>query len=293
MGRYLASRKSCQNGKLVVARAFPTPKGVEVRAGALDFPDDAWFSARYPTVVAFGELEHRDKEATLALAAELDKAVKASGAESVRLATKAVVEHALTIRRSAAGKEALTHRDDALVPVLKEIAKAKLAAGKGFKVAPADAWGLLNRAHTRAFADVAADGSVQIGAPGRGFLFNTAQLLPHAMEAYLGVLKAARPRKLDAKSTAAEKARGLSAAQACGAAEKKLQDSKKSLVSCNFGLEACDDAKHASLAKSVDEARLSAETAFHELDAARTAAAEEADAISRAADAAGCREPWW
>ena len=37
---------------------------------------------------------------------------------------------------------------------LKEIARAKLAAGKGFKVPPADAAGLIGRARTRAFADL-------------------------------------------------------------------------------------------------------------------------------------------
>jgi hypothetical protein len=297
MARYLGSRKSCQGGKMVVARAFPTSRGVEVHAGALDFPDDASFSARYPTVVAFGELDHRDKEAAAGLAADLDKAAglarSGSAVEAVRLVTKAVATHALSIRRSRVAKEALTRHDDALVPVLKEIAKAKLAAGKGFKVAPTDAVGLFARAQTRAFADLSPEGSVQISAPGRGFSFDTASLLPHAMEAYLGVLKAARPPKLNAKAVAAEKSRGLAAAQACGGAEKKLQDSKKSLVSCNFGLEACDEAKHAALAKAVDEARLSAETAFHELDAARSAAGDEGSAITHAADSAGCREPWW
>src|SRR5262249_55626658 len=161
-------------------------------AGALDFPDDAWFSVRYPTVVAFGELEHRNKEAAAALSLDLDKAAKSSGgmAEAVRLVTKAVLAHALSVRRSTVAREALSRRDDALTPVLKEIAKAKLAAGKGLKVSPADAAGLFTRAQTRAFADLSPDGSVHIGAPGRGFSFNTTQVLPHAMEAYLGVLKA-------------------------------------------------------------------------------------------------------
>ncbi len=298
LGRYVASRKACQGGKMVVARAFPTPSGVEVRVGGLDFPDDASFSARYPTIVATGEVELRDRESAAALAAELDKAAEqgksASGAaESARLLTKAVVTHALFVKRAPAARELLTKRDELFAPALKEIAKAKLAAGKGFKVPPADVAGLFARARTRAFADLADGGAVVIGAPGRGFTLDTAAILPRAMEAYLGVLKAARPRKLDAKTAAAEKARGLAAAQACGGSEKKLQDIKKALVSCNFGLEACDDAKHAALAKSVDEARLAAESAFHELEAARTDDEEDADALRRAADAVACREPWW
>jgi hypothetical protein len=298
LARYMGSRKTCQGGKMVVARAFPTAKGVEVRVGALDFPDEASFSARYPTILASGEIEARDREAGAALEASLDQAVekgKSSGTlpEAVRLLTRAMSDHALAIKRSASVKTALAKRDEALVPVLKEIAKTKLAAGKGFKVPPADAAGLFARARTRAFADLGPDGGVQIGARGRGFTLDTAALLPRGMEAYLAVLKPARPRKLDAKSAAAEKARGMTAAQVCGDSEKKLQEVKKSLVICNFGLEFCDDARHISLAKSVDEARLAAEAAFHDLDAARTADAEDADALNRAAGAAGCREPWW
>jgi hypothetical protein len=298
LARYLGSRQSCQGGKMVVARAFPTSRGVEVRVGALDFPNEGAFSARYPTILASGEINARDREAAASLAATLDQAIekgRSSGTmtEAIRLLAKAVSDHALALRRSAAVRDALTKRDEALSPVLKEIAKAKLAAGKGFKVPPADSAGLYARARTRAFADLGPDGAVQVHAGGRGFTLDTTALLPRAMEAYLAALKPAHTRKLDKKTAAAEKARGLAAAQACGDSEKKLQEEKKSLVSCNFGLEACSDTRHAALAKSVDEARVAAEAAFHDLEDARTADAEDADAIARAAATAGCREPWW
>jgi hypothetical protein len=298
LARYLGSRKSCRGGKMVVARAFSTPRGVEVRVGTLDFPDDSWFSTQYPTILASGEVELRDKEATAAFTSDLDKAAelgKSSGgvAEATRILLKALSTHALAIKRSPAVREALAKRDELFVPILKEIAKAKLATSKGFKLPPADAAGLLTRAHTRAFADLAVDGTVQIGAPSRSFTLDTSTLLPHAMEAYLAVLKPAKLRKLDAKVTAATKALGTTAAQACGASEKKLQDTKKSLVSCNFGLETCDEARHTALAKSVDEARAAAENAFHDLEAARTIDVEDAAALGQAADAAACREPWW
>jgi hypothetical protein len=297
LGRYMASRKSCQGGKLVVARAFPTGKGVEVRAGALDFPNDATFSARYPTILAAGEVELHDKEAAAAVAAELGKAAElaksGSGAEAARLLAKAVLTHVIAIKRSAIVRAEFTHRDEQLAPALKELAKAKLAASRGFRVPPAEAAGLIARARTCAFADLGSDGSVQAGARGRAFTLNTTALLPRAMEAYLGALKAARPPKLATRAATAEKERGVRAAEACGASEKRLQDIKKSLVSCNFALEGCDHAKHASLVKSVDEARVAAEEAFHEMESARTADAADADAIQHAAEAAGCREPWW
>lgn len=298
LARYIGSRKSCQGGKMVVARAFPTPRGVEVRVGALDFPNDAWFSMRYPTILAAGEQDVRDKEAASAFASDLDKAAQlaksSSGVtEATQVLLKTMFTHALAIKRSPALREALAKRDELFVPVLKEIAKAKLATFKSYKTPPVDSAGLVERARTRAFADLGPDGAVQIGAPGRGFTLHTGAILPRAMEAYLAVLKPAKPRKLDAKTAAAAKAQGTTAAQVCGASEKKLQETKKSLVSCNFGLETCDEARHAALAKSVDETRMAAESAFHDLEVARTNDVEDAAALGQAADAAGCREPWW
>jgi hypothetical protein len=298
LGRYVDSRHGCQGGKMAVARAFPTPRGVEVRVGALDFPDDAVFSARYPTIVAAGELEHRDKAAAAALDAGLSKAAAlakdASGAaEAAKLVASTVIANVLAIKRSAAVRAVIAKHDADIAPALRELAKAKVAALKG-KVPPGDAAGLVARARTRAFADVAADGTVQIGAPTRALVLDTTSLLPRAMEAYLAVLKGARGRRVDPRTAKAEAARGVAAAQACGAAEKKLQDSKKALVSCNFGLESCDDGRHAGLLKAVDEARVAAEAAFRDVETTRTGgAAEEEGSITRAADAAGCREPWW
>jgi hypothetical protein len=161
-------------------------------------------------------------------------------------------------------------------------------------VAAAVAAGLLARARTRAFADLGADGTVQIGAATRALTLDTTIFLPKAMEAYLAALKGSHGRKVDARTEKAELARGTAAAQTCGAAEKKLQETKKALVSCNFGLESCDPARHAELLKAVDEARLAAEAAFRDVETTRTGgAAEDEGSITRAADAAGCREPWW
>jgi hypothetical protein len=298
LSRYVNARKGCQGGRMVVARAFPTSRGAEVRVGSLDFPDDATFSARYPTIVAAGELDLRDKEAAAALDAELGKAAElgksAGGApEAAKIVAKAVLAHVLSIKRSAGVRAILARRDEALVPALKEIAKAKIAATRG-KAPAGDLAGLVLRGRTRAFADLAPDGSVQIGAATRGFTLDTAAILPRATDAYATVLKGARPKRVDARTAKAERARGDGAAQACGSALKKLSDTKKALASCNFGLESCDDARTAALVKTVDEARVAAENAFHELEAVRTGgAADESDALGREAERAGCREPWW
>ena len=298
LGRYLESRRACQGGKMVVARAFPTPNGVEVRLGALDFPDDAVFSARYPTIVAAGELELRDKAAAAALEAGLGKAAALAkdgpGASAAsRLVAGVVLAHVLAIKRSPMLRGVIAKHDADVAPALRELGKAKAAALKG-KVSAADGAGLLARARTRAFADLGPDGSVQIGAASRALTLDTTIFLPKAMEGYLAALKGARARKVDARTEKAELARGTAAAQACGAAEKKLQETKKSLVSCDFGLESCDAARHTALLKAVDEARVAAEAAFRDMETTRTGgASEDEGSITRAAEAAGCREPWW
>lgn len=295
LARYVASRKSCQGGQMMVARAFSTPRGNEVRVGSLDFPDDATFSARYPTIVAAGELDLRDKEASAALDAELGKAAalaRSSAAEAGKLAAKVVLANLLSIRRSPAVRTTLAKYDEALVPALRELARAKIAATRG-KVPAADVAGMLARGRTRAFADLSPDGTAQIGASSRGFTFDTAGVLPRAHEAHAMALKGAR-RTVDARTGRAEKARGVAAAQACGAALRRLTETKKALASCNFGLTSCDAAQHAKLLKTVDEARVAAENAFHDVESTRTGgAADAADDISRAAETAGCREPWW
>jgi len=299
LARYVAARRGCSAGKMVVARAFQNANhGVEVRAGSLDFPDDATFSARYPTIVGAGELELRDREAAAALGADLGKAVElgrtAAGApEAGRLVAKLAITHALAIKRSPVIRAAFAKHDGDLAPALREIARAKIAATRS-KVAPADVAGLLGRGKTRAFADLGPDGNVQIDAASHGFTLDTTTFLPKATESYFGVLKGTRPRKVDGKTVKAEKARGVIEAQTCGAWLKKLSETKRSLASCNFGLEPCDDARQAALVKGVDDARRSVESAFHSVESTRTGgAAEEADAITRAAEAAGCREPWW
>ena len=299
LARYVSTRKGCQAGKMVVARAFQNAShAVEVRAGSLDFPDDGTFSARYPTIVAAGELELRDREAAAALEVELGKAAElgkypVGTPEAARMVANAVLAGALSIKRSPVVRAVFAKHDAELSPALREIARVKIAATKS-KVSPADLAGLLARGKTRAFADLAPDGSAQIDAASRGFTLASTTFLPRATEAYAAVLKGTRPRKVDAKTVKAERARGVAEAAICGAWLKKLSETKRALASCNFGLEPCDDAKQAALVKGVDEARLKVEAAFHAVESARTGGgAEEADGITRAAETAGCREPWW
>ena len=78
------------------------------------------------------------------------------------------------------------------------------------------------------------------------------------------------------------------------AAERDHAEAERALVDCAFGVAACDDAKVSSLSKQQDAARGIAERGYHEVVYAMTGlAASQAEAVERAAAAAGCNEPTW
>jgi hypothetical protein len=294
--RYLAARKACQGGKILVARAFKVPRGIEVRAGSLDFPDEATFSARYPTIVAAKETEAREREERRAFEGELaivGKLGQSAPVESARALTRSVMAHAGALHRSEEVRKAFAMRDEAFAPALVEIGRAKAQAAAG-KLPPGDVAGLIQRGQTRAFADLTAEGAAQIGADAPASRLDTTALLPKSMAGYLAAFKKARPRKLDKESVKAAKAAGLAAAARCGDAEKRLTEAKALLLRCGFGLERCDADKTDALTKSLDEARSDAAAAFHTLDLARTGAGvEENAAITRAVEISVCKDPWW
>lgn len=297
MARYYTSRRGCTSGRMVVARAFKAQKGIEVRAGSLDFPDDATFLARYPTVLAAKEQEMRDKDAVKAVSTELDKIAgiaRTNAPEAATMLVKLMAAHAGTLRRSPELRVAAALRDEGLAPALRELGARKVAALKGKKVDPGDAAGVIQRAKSRAFADVALDGSAAVGATNGAWLTETLSLWPKAMEAHAAAMRSARARRVDPRVSKAVREKGLNAGRDCASWERKLQESKQALLFCNFGIEACDATRTAELLKALDDTRIAAESAFRDLDHARTGAAIDAsDEISRAADQAGCREPWW
>jgi hypothetical protein len=76
----------------------------------------------------------------------------------------------------------------------------------------------------------------------------------------------------------------------CGDAEKRLQNSKATLVACAFELEACAPDKLSEATASVDDSRAAAAAAWDAFDAARTGAANaSADELAESAQRAACR----
>jgi hypothetical protein len=279
MAAYVANRRACRAGKVTIARFFVnSTKDFEVRAGAIDAPDDDTFARRFPSLRAVGEIEARDDAAKKALEAELPKAAAlakdpSTAAEAARRITRLAGEHGAALARSAAVRAAFTAVDADLAPALAEIGKAKLAAGKKVVLA-AELAGLAARAPARPFADLDEDGAVKVGAPGAASLLLGASLFPRAMEAYtaaLGDLAAlAKKRPIPLGDARSIKTHAVEAAKGCAALARRVQANEKDLVGCAFTMNTCSAAKIEALSKMLDEDREALASARHQIDLARS-----------------------
>jgi hypothetical protein len=295
---YRAKRRACSNGDVVYARAFKVGAKIEVRLGALAFPDDARFTARFPTLVAMGEVLAKDKEAYAAVGQAIERAGHAGASAGAMASALASLRAAFgaaeaSLKRPSAAA-ALAAHDASLVGLFTQLGRAKrAAAGRGSP----DAGGVLVRGRSRALADVDDRGDVKAGAASAAGRVDTRALFPRAMGAYLDALDptgSAAPRRVDAGSVRKAESAASGFLGACADAEKTLQRAKGALVSCGFGLEACANGRAQQLAAELDAALAQASVAWDGFDTARTGAANAASSsLSSAADSAGCREPWW
>lgn len=293
---YLEARRGCEGGKLIASRIYRSGKDVEVRLGTLDYPGDAQFQRRYPSLVVAGELEARDGELLPAFEAELARIVTLPDAEAAgRALSQLVVGHAAPLRRSAPLREALAQRDAALVPALRALGRAKAAAGAGKR--GLELTGFAARARTWPFAEVTG-----VSVPGQwsrdAAALELGSRMPLSMAAYVEALaplaKAAGAVRPDAGAAGDAVLRGSEAASACGAAEKRFREAERALVDCAFAATPCDADRTEGLAKQADQAQLEAEEAFGKLTLHHSMLSPTGqDKLALAAAAAGCVEPPW
>src|SRR5207247_8602860 len=129
-------------------------------------------------------------------------------------------------------------------------------------IAAADLAGLAGRGATRALADVSADGTVQALAWNRASTIDLSAVAPRAWAAYTEAAKPlfaiAKRKRPDPRAMNAAKTRALEEATACATAERRMQETKQSIVGCAFALEACDGGKVEALTKQIDDARYNA-----------------------------------
>jgi hypothetical protein len=291
---YLEARRACQGGKVVFARGFKVKGRLEVHAGALDAPSDDVFRARFPGLVVHGEAAARDRAIAAELEPELKKAAALAEPEAVASMMKALSARAADLRRSAGLRAALAANDEVVVPLLRAVGKAKVAAGKA-RLSAVDRAGLAERAIGSPLGDVGVDGAVRAGVPGPLDGLDVASMWPKAAGEYLDAVKplVRKPVRPAARELALVRTYAETQAQACGEAMRKARAAEQGLMACGFGFETCDEGKIAAVAKEGDDARAAAEDAHGKLRIAASAlGAARADVLA-AAKVAGCVDPWW
>ena len=298
--KYLESRRGCQAGTVVAARAFKTKSGdTEVRLGTLELPTDEVLRARVPWLVVSGEAEAREKDAAAALEAELGKVLAAASqkggeAEAAKALARAMATHAKNLRKSALVRAKLSAHAGELGPLLRELGKAKVAASR--KVTAGDFLAFVRRSAKRPFADLGADGAVEIGAVSAGSELESVLALDSASAGYAEEIarlqKVAKLKKPTKRDVDKAHAAVTEQASACAAAEKKVKLGEKGIVACAFGFVTCDDAKVAEFGKEGDAARAAAETAWRKLEGAPLDDDSAAQAAAQAKQS-DCVAPWW
>lgn len=300
--KYVAARRACEGGAITFAKTVRVGRDLEVRLGTLEFPNDNVFMNRYPTLLTAGERESRDKEALTVIEAGLTKAAAlVQGGNTLEAAFelfKAATTNVVSIRRSPQIRAAFTSRDAALAPALRELGKAKSAVSSRGRMNTTEFITFVNRATTRAFADMSPQFSVQPGMATNAVTLDTAEFMPISTEAYREALKPvileAGRKRLDGKVLNDAVVRGYDLAKACGAAEQSQRDTEQALIRCVFTIDSCDSAKVEALTKASDDARAATESAFLELHMIMSGPAESARAeIAQAMLARECQPPPW
>ncbi len=281
---YLGVRASCTPaGEIVVARARRSKTGRELRAGRIALEDDRSFWRRYPSLAARGEADLRDQKWLAAFTAALDRAATTKpGPEATARLLEALIAYAHRLNRSEAFARAVTDRDEALIPVLREIGAAKRSAAKptlrAVELVP-----FVSRAEQLVLADVNASGKVSLGATTPVSWMDLAALLPKAVAAYREELTKtvtmARKRKVAPEDLENHAVVAGEASARCGAATIQAESSELSLVDCAIGVETCEPEKLERETTLLDQAMREA-TESH---AALVVAVASLDPVSREA----------
>jgi hypothetical protein len=297
---YLTERKGCESGSMIVAMTTRDGGDLRVRLGTIDYPGDARFSARVPSLLVAGEAQLREKQAAVALGAELDRVTQLAAqkpAEALLALVKALVPQAPLLRRSPALQKVLGDRDAALVGVFRELGKAKVAASKG-KLATPLRVGFLTRAQSRLFADLRDDGQLEIGSSGALSALDTTGLLPQSTAAHLEalkpVLRLASPRLVDGRTAATAQIYATERARTCGAAFKTLVEGEQKILRCAAVPEECEGGKVEAMLKASDEARAQIDQIRTQIDVVITGPGQpKKGEIAEVVSNEGCFDPWW
>jgi hypothetical protein len=304
LAQYLSARHDCSEGFVVMARRQSTARHgrTQLRVAKLLVASDEKFHASYPSLLVTGEAEARSSAALERVASQLtvgleratggDAAGKAvlDKAEALKLLLQTLSVDASVLERPDAA-QALAAADARLAPVLRDVAKAKLAyAQKLFK--PLEYVAFVARALHRPLADVDENGVVVLGAKLPAATRSWEAVLPSAAAAYSAEIAplAERLKKKPPSAQSQEKlgAELTSTAKACADAEQTAERDEVDLTECGFS-GGCDDEVLESLRSELAKAQAEA-TQAHQ---AATLAASSLEPAPPASWAEHCAAPWW
>lgn len=290
----LTARRACAAGKLVALRRYTVGGEATLRLATLDFPDDATFARRFPSLAATGEADARDAADAKRFGDELEGvAARAATAEGPRQLLALVFANGALLRSSARARKVLAAHDAALAPAVATLGKLKSAGVLRARLAPRDLFAVAARGKSHPFADLTAGGAVAVAPDGAALELDGDALLPQAMVAYRTHLapleraaKAKRPKDGELDELVTD---GQVRAVACGKAGKRRREAEDAALRCVFGVDACDGARLDGLFKTQDEARTEVEAARRDmLVATTTLAASGRTELARIESDAGC-----
>jgi hypothetical protein len=287
------ARRDCKGGEFVFARAFEEPAGPVVRVGVLPFDEDRAFARRFPSLHVASEADARADLALPDLQKELDQAAamaRAGGPDAARSLARTLVRH-LDVLDHPRVQGALSSRDEALAPALRELGRAKVGAARRAPQS-VDLRTFSQRATTRVLGDVKEDGTVEIGARVASHV-DLAEAMPRGLAAYRDAVTEMvvilRQRKIALADGEAAEAAARDEVARCGAAAKDAKLAEEQLIRCAFAVEPCDPDKVATRTRELDRARETVRVSMENAEALAAGPANRAAAsLAAALRAAGC-----
>jgi hypothetical protein len=303
LAQYLTARHDCTEGSVIMARrkSIAHHNRTQLRVARLAAMSDENFRASYPSLLAVGEAEARDaaalEKAVSRLNVGLEKATGGDASGKAVLDPRDALKLLLQTPRDAnllarpEGVQALAPADARLVPVLRDLAKAKLTyAKKLFK--PQDYSAFAARSLKLPLADVDENGAIAFGAKSPSAALVWEKILPSAAAAYAAEIAplAERLKKKPPSTLEREKldAELKTATNACAEAEKSAERDEGDLVECGFS-GGCDEEVLASLHSELTKAQAQASQA--RLDAVLAASSLEPPPPNDWNER--CVAPWW
>jgi hypothetical protein len=226
-----------------LARISPGRKSAfELRVGRVAAPDASTLFRRFPSLRFEGQPEAEKHAAANRAIEKLNQVVTKTAQEEILAGLVGVLGDAAIAEDDSEFREQIARADKHLSPAF-----AKLAVAKRQRLPsprdPKDRVAFARRNWLHPFADVNAEGNVELGAVTGAVLANVEVLLPKSFEAYrkeidltVGLARRTLPNAIESELKGAVATR----AKECADARESARALEKQLLDCGFAIKACD-----------------------------------------------------